>query len=308
MDSLRNEHLKSQIEGYLQHRELNFWDFGKIASKSIKPSDKVYILCKNNLYTGFVIDIIEDESGKLGDALQWKKQYEKPWVNVVLIGKLSVYKNLSNELVNKILYFKDTNGNKVTKNFFSFRDDETISQFLKRSPYQTPEVNQSHIQLETKSILRKKATKTVHIPHELNNIINNIKELHSNNFSERDNESLVEKFFTFLGFKSPREIRFQSGRVDIGIFKDDEPLMVIEVKKDLNLSYKNGSVVKQAYKYSLENGSRFVIITNGDYYGVFDRDRGRSIKSNFVADFKLTELNDDDAKTIELLKPPIPPQ
>jgi hypothetical protein len=44
------------------------------------------------------------------------------------------------------------------------------------------------------------------------------------------------------------------------------------------------------------------VITNGNYYAVLDRDKGRSIAENFVAEFTLSGLGPQDLKAIELLE------
>ena len=51
------------------------------------------------------------------------------------------------------------------------------------------------------------------------------------------------------------------------------------------MSATNEKVVSQAYEYAIFEGAQFVVVTNGDYYGVFDRERGLSVTENFVGDY-----------------------
>lgn len=120
---------------------------------------------------------------------------------------------------------------------------------------------------------------------------------------ERAHESLVETFFINLGYVKHKDIQYRKGRIDISIVKDSKPLIVIEVKKDWNLQIKNKNrELQQAYNYALENGSRYIILTNGDYYLFLDRLKGLSYSENIVGEFQLTNLKTEDNKIIQKLK------
>jgi len=43
-------------------------------------------------------------------------------------------------------------------------------------------------------------------------------------------------------------------------------------------------------------------VTNGDYYAIYDRDKGRSYDDNFMGDFNLTELTKDKIDLVNTLK------
>jgi len=149
------------------------------------------------------------------------------------------------------------------------------------------------------------------VPDYLRGIIGSIKKLRSDpEHQERAHESLVEDFFCALGYEKHRDIRYRQGRVDISIWEGDNVLVVVEVKRDWNLSlYNSPEDVLQAYKYALDRGSRYVILTNGDYYAIFDRLKGLSSSSNLVGEFRLTALEEDEEVIIQrmsrnkLLKP-----
>jgi hypothetical protein len=128
----------------------------------------------------------------------------------------------------------------------------------------------------------------------------NIEELKNDKeHKERAHESLVESFYGLLGFAKFTEIKHRQGRIDISIEHEGKIIIVTEVKKDWNLSYRDKNTILQAYNYSLESGARFVIITNGDYYAIFDKDKGHSYESNFIGEFKVSKLKKDDLALIE---------
>lgn len=140
-------------------------------------------------------------------------------------------------------------------------------------------------------------------PGWLLNLIKNIEKLMKDSeHKERAHESLVETFYELLGFVRYDEINYRQGRIDIIIEYNNKPLIVNEVKKDWSLSWRDRKALLQAYNYALETGAPFVVLTNGDYYALFDRRKGYSYESQFVGDFKLTQLKMEDLEIIEKLK------
>jgi len=109
---------------------------------------------------------------------------------------------------------------------------------------------------------------------------------------------LVENFFKLLGFEPTDEIKYQIGHIDVLIHTADLHV-VIEVKKDWHLNRSRTDVIKQAYGYALQQGAAIVMITNGDYYAIFDRRKGLSYDDNFMSEFTLTRLTLKDLKAIE---------
>jgi len=136
--------------------------------------------------------------------------------------------------------------------------------------------------------------------HELLSYIDKLKD--DPEHKERAHESLVEIFYTLLGFSKFTDIKHRQGRIDISIEHEGKVIIVNEVKKSWGLSHRDKDTVIQVYNYSLETGARFVVITNGDYYAIFDKDKGRSYESNFVGDFKISKLKNEDLKLIDFLK------
>jgi hypothetical protein len=119
---------------------------------------------------------------------------------------------------------------------------------------------------------------------------------------ERAHESLVEMFYEGLGYERFSDIRHRQGRIDIRIMKDNKVEIVTEVKKNWGLTKNNIKVLRQAYGYALETGARYVIITNGDYYAIFDRKKGSSYDSQFIGDLQLTNFQKKDLEVIDLIK------
>ena len=79
--------------------------------------------------------------------------------------------------------------------------------------------------------------------------------------------------------------------------------MLLEVKRDWDLGWeRNADALKQAYGYSYDKGIRYIILTNGDYYAIFDRLKGLSYEKNLVSEFQLTALIKDDIEFIDKLR------
>lgn len=139
------------------------------------------------------------------------------------------------------------------------------------------------------------------VPEHLKSVISAVERLRSDpNHQERAHESLVEDFFHALGYEKHQDIKYRQGRVDISLWDKGRVLVIVEVKKDWNLSlYNSPEAVQQAYKYALDQGARWVILTNGDYYAIFDRLKGLSLSSNLIGEFRLTALGETDVDFIQ---------
>lgn len=151
--------------------------------------------------------------------------------------------------------------------------------------------------------IKKPKSSEIILPDFLKSLIENIRKLKDDlEHKERAHESLVELFYELLGYERFSEIKYQTGRIDVSIQIKGKTIIVNEVKRDWNLNWKNPEVVKQAYNYAHEVGSRFVIITNGDYYALFDQNNGFSYESHFVGEFNLSTLTKETVKFVEMMK------
>lgn len=176
-------------------------------------------------------------------------------------------------------------------------------------PYGTVGILQDEVPPYIKRLLGetppKESAKINHVvPDYLKSVVRVVEQLKDDpNHQERAHESLVEDFFCAIGYEKHRDIKYRQGRVDISIWDGNNPLVVVEVKRDWNLSlYNSPKVVKQAYNYALDQGTRYVLVTNGDYYVVFDRLKGLSYSSNVIGEFCLTALEEEHLSIIDRLK------
>jgi hypothetical protein len=119
--------------------------------------------------------------------------------------------------------------------------------------------------------------------------------------TEKAHEVLVASFYEKLGYESFTDIKYQTAQIDIAIETKKRILIVNEVKRSWHLSDNMDKALRQAYLYALKVGAKYVVITNGDYYAIFDRDKGRSYDDHFVGDFHITELTKDKLDLIRIL-------
>ncbi len=120
---------------------------------------------------------------------------------------------------------------------------------------------------------------------------------------ERAHESLAEDLLVALGYKKHEDIKYRQGRIDITLCVDGRPVLLLEVKRSWELGAHSSDVIRQAYQYAHEQGIRFVAITNGDYYLLFDRLKGLSYENNIVGEFTLSSLEEEDLELIDSLRP-----
>lgn len=151
-----------------------------------------------------------------------------------------------------------------------------------------------------------RAEKSIEIvrPTFLESVIQAIETLRKHHdHAERAHESLVEDFLVSLGYRKHDDIKYRHGRVDVSLQQGRCTILVIEVKRAWDLTRNDTSTVKQAYGYALDQGVRYVMVTNGDTYILFDRLKGLSYESNLLGEFRLTALQEDDLALVERLRP-----
>jgi hypothetical protein len=140
-------------------------------------------------------------------------------------------------------------------------------------------------------------------PNALRAVIDGVQRLWNQERSlERDHEHAVAQFLEALGYLAGEDIRFQRSNMDIVLAKDGQVLAVIEVKADRALVSTHQTVINQAFGYALTVGAPFVVISNGNYYAVFDRRRGLSLKEQLCAEFRLLALDQAGLAAIETLR------
>ena len=289
--AIYDESLSQKLRNLPENAELNFWDVGERANKFLVPDAILAIICNNYVFVGQIIAKIRDESGKLGDALGWTRQFKKPWQNVIVLKKIKELNNTGEELKKFPSYFAATK--KLGRGFFSLvgEDERHFNELLKGVTKE-----------KTQTIRIKKKQESI-IPEWLSDLIRSISLLKKDkNHYEREHESIVEKFFESLGYEPHNEIRYRQGRVDIMISLDSRPCIVVEVKRYWALTKDDEDVIFQAYRYALKNGARFVVLSNGDSYILFDRLKGFSIDQNYIGTFKLTQLEESSLQLVNFLQ------
>jgi len=290
ISKLNDEYLISQLKDYEKYKEINLWDLGKRATAQINVGANLAISCKDNIYVGQIIGVIDDVNGAIGDVVGWARQFEQPWSNVILLRDVVTIPQ--EERISNFIKEYDIYPFKILNNFIKVEGDDE-KQFFKivKSP-----------PIPCKIEIPEKPK--IEVPSQLKNIIKDIKKLKvDSTHQERAHESLIEKFFEYLGYERFNDIKFRVGRVDVSISMQGKPIIVTEVKKYWNLNVKKDhDVIQQAYNYALINGAKFVIISNGDYYAVFDRDNGRTYMDNLKGEFVLTNLDKDGLQLIDFLK------
>jgi hypothetical protein len=140
------------------------------------------------------------------------------------------------------------------------------------------------------------------IPENFQVLIEHIKRLKEDHeHKERAHESLVQDYYELMGYSKFEEIKFQIGRIDVCIKVNNKPAIVTEVKRDWKLSKSHAEVVEQAYNYANEVGATLIVITNGNYYAIYNRQNGFSYDENFIGEFTLTEITEDKLNLMRLL-------
>lgn len=119
---------------------------------------------------------------------------------------------------------------------------------------------------------------------------------------ERDHEHVVALFLEALGYRPAEDIRFQRANIDIVLAKEGRTLAVIEVKADRALASAHRTVLGQAFGYALDQGAPIVIITNGNYYAVYDRRSGLSREECMLGEFRLLSLDSSSLLVIDKLR------
>lgn len=219
------------------------------------------------------------------------------------------------------LHAHDTGSEDEQDGYSHLRDvDWKVTSYLRRedivgegetawAPYGTVGALRDELPVYIRRILGEVPTQdapsTIEPPSELVPIIDSIEQLKADSeHKERGHESLVEDFFVALGHKKHEDVKFRRGRMDLSLWEGEEPVVIIEVKKDWGISpYSHFSAFKQAYGYALDQGGRYVLVTNGDDYILTDRLKGLTLEQNVIGHFQLSALQEGDLELINRLRP-----
>lgn len=120
-DNINNPELREKIEKYEEYGQVNLWDLGVDASKVIKTGNRISIICADELYYALIVAIVKDDSGEISDTIGWKRQFNFPWKNIILLDNLTKEK-VSEESLKKMKEEHEYLGN----NFYRFPDFESF--------------------------------------------------------------------------------------------------------------------------------------------------------------------------------------
>ena len=292
--NLQDGSLNQELRGLPEGEEFNFWDVGERANQYLENNARLAIICKNYVFVGQIVAKIRDESGKIGDIIGWARQFKKPWKNVIVLKKIAELHNAPVEIVEFPRYL--SNEKKLERGFFS------LSGEIERDFDKLLEAGNKERSQKSQIIRIKKEPKSIS-PEWLSGLVHSISILKRNkNHYEREHESIVEKFFEVLGYEAHNEIKYRQGHVDILISLNSRPCIVVEVKRYWTLTRNDEDVIFQAYRYALKNGARFVVLSNGDSYILFDRLKGFSIDQNYIGTFTLTQLENNSLQLVNFLQ------
>ena len=120
---------------------------------------------------------------------------------------------------------------------------------------------------------------------------------------ERNMEDVVKQFLVELGHPQS-SIQFRVGHMDLRLIdQDGRPFAVFEVKRSLEKDKGRKKARRQAFDYAMESGARFVVLTDGDVYEIYDRELPGDYAATRCGRFQLTRLRKGDAQIIDLLRP-----
>ncbi len=123
------------------------------------------------------------------------------------------------------------------------------------------------------------------------------------NLPERNMEAAVEDLLRRLGHDAKR-IVFQSGRIDVAINDSSgKPEFVFEVKRSISQRTVRDQARRQAFDYAARTGARFVVLTDGDRYEIYDRKEGLDHGSMLIGSFQLTKFRPEDIAMLDELRP-----
>jgi hypothetical protein len=122
---------------------------------------------------------------------------------------------------------------------------------------------------------------------------------------EEEKRQLVAQFFyEVLGYKRSR-VRSEHKHNDVRIHdRRDQPWLVVEVKPLLETERHKRAARRQAFDYAHRLGMQFVVISDGDFYEIFDRCAGHCLRYDEMrqGSFHVTALRSRDADLLRLLK------
>jgi hypothetical protein len=126
-------------------------------------------------------------------------------------------------------------------------------------------------------------------------------------FRERGEEEkrqlVAQLFFEILGYKRAR-VRSEHKHNDVRVHdRRDQPWLVVEVKALLESERVRRAARRQGFDYAHRLGMRLVVISDGDFYEIFDRCAGQRLRYDEMrqGSFHLSALRSRDSDLLSLL-------
>lgn len=121
---------------------------------------------------------------------------------------------------------------------------------------------------------------------------------------EEEKRQLVAQFFyQVLGYRRAR-VRSEHKHNDVRVHdRRDEPWLVVEVKPLLETERDRRAARRQGFDYAHRLGMRFVVISDGDFYEVFDRYGGKRLRYDEMrqGSFQISSLRSRDNDLLAML-------
>jgi hypothetical protein len=121
---------------------------------------------------------------------------------------------------------------------------------------------------------------------------------------EEEKRQLVAQFFhNVLGYRRAR-VRSEHKHNDVRVHdRRDRPWLVVEVKPLLETERHRRAARRQGFDYAHRLGMRFVVISDGDFYEIFDRCAGQRLRYDEMrqGSFHLSALRSRDSDLLSLL-------
>ncbi|MBI2920022.1 MAG: type I restriction enzyme HsdR N-terminal domain-containing protein [Planctomycetes bacterium] len=122
------------------------------------------------------------------------------------------------------------------------------------------------------------------------------------NQAERNHEDAVKDLLVRLNIHVAA-IQFQRGRIDLCVQdQSHKTVAVFEVKRSIVSAPERDKARRQANDYAAQSGSTIFVITDGNYYEIYDRRRGSDYHSMLAGRFQLAAFREEDSKNLDLLR------
>jgi hypothetical protein len=120
---------------------------------------------------------------------------------------------------------------------------------------------------------------------------------------EEKRQLVAQFFFEVLGYKRAR-VRSEHKHNDVRVHdRRDQPWLVVEVKPLLQTGRDKRAALRQGFDYAHRHGMRVAVISDGDFYEIFDRCAGLRLRYDEMrqGSFQVTALRTRDADLLNLL-------